>query len=143
MFQQIATTFDNIVISITILLLVLSLIIIVIISYMMINDLVNITAILTTLGYNNYTNALTFFSIFTPAWLLSMIISGFASGLIAQFMHKFLFTNLSLYVVVPFSWPAYITFGIAFTGIFALIFLWGLRWFKKSNLLNALKWQFI
>ena len=140
MFQQIATTFDNIVISITILLLVLSLIIIVIISYMMINDLVNITAILTTLGYNNYTNALTFFSIFTPAWLLSMIISGFASGLIAQFMHKFLFTNLSLYVVVPFSWPAYITFGIAFTGIFALIFLWGLRWFKKSNLLNALKW---
>lgn len=140
MFKQIAKTFDDIIISITILLLVLSLIIIVIISYMMINDLVNITAILTTLGYSNYTNALTFFSIFTPAWLLSMIISGFASGWIAQFMHTFLFTNLSLYVVVPFSWPTYITFGLAFTGVFALIFLWGLRWFKKSDLLNALKW---
>lgn len=140
MFKQIAKSFDDIVISITILLLTLSLIIIVIISYMMINDLVNVTAILTTLGYSNYKNALTFFSIFTPAWLLSMIISGFASGWIANFMHNFLFTNLSLYVVVPFSWSAYITFGLAFTGIFALIFLWGLRWFKKSNLLNSLKW---
>ena len=67
MFNQLSSTFDNIVIAITTLLIFLSIIIIMIIASMVINDLLRITAILTTLGYSNYKNALTFFSIFFPA----------------------------------------------------------------------------
>lgn len=140
MFNQLSSTFDNIVIAITTLLIFLSIIIIMIIASMVINDLLRITAILTTLGYSNYKNALTFFSIFCPAWLFSVIIAGPVSLVLNKIMEWFTFSNMSLFISIPFSWIAFVVMALAFTILFAGVFWWGLRWFKKNNLLNALKW---
>ena len=105
-----------------------------------INDLLKITAILTTLGYSNYKNALTFFSIFFPAWLFSVIIAGPVSLVLNKIMEWFTFSNMSLFISIPFSWIAFVVMALAFTMLFAVVFWWGLIWFKKNNLLNALKW---
>lgn len=140
MFRQLSNTFDDILIGITTLLICLSLIIIGIIATMVIDDLLKITAILTTLGYSNYQNALSFFAIFAPAWLISIIISGPISLLLNKLMEWFTFNNIALFITVPFNWIAFILVSLGVTGIFALVFIWGLRWFKKNNLLDALKW---
>lgn len=140
MFSQLSETFDNIMIAITALLISLSITIIIIISSMIINDLLKFTAILTTLGYSSRKNASLFFAIFIPSWLISVILMIPINIILNSLLHTFIFNTLFLFIEISFNWTAFAITSLVFAGIFGLIFLWGLKWFQKNNIVEALKW---
>lgn len=140
MFEQLSDTFNEIMFAITSLLILLSVIIVAIIAIMVISDLMKYTAILTTLGYSIFKNALILFSIFLPSWFFSALLTIPLTMFLNNFLQVFTFTNLSLLIATPFNWFAFGFVSISFLLLFGIIFISGMYLLKKTNILDALKW---
>ncbi|MDE5651580.1 MAG: hypothetical protein K2H80_00735, partial [Ureaplasma sp.] len=109
MYEELASTINNIAITCITLIFTLSVLIIIIIASLVVNEITRISAILSTLGYSLKTNTMIFFSIFVPCLFVSSIISYPLVLLLNLFIKNFILLNINIFIAFPFNIPAYFT----------------------------------
>lgn len=140
MFNNLSGTITQIEIIISIIFIVLSIIIILLLSWMLINDLIRIAALLKTQGYSDFANAMNFFSIFIPTLIFTAGLT-LPFTLLAFYLFKeFVFINIGVLLSTLINWWAYVLIILGFAAIFTGTFLIAMVFLKRMNLVEVLKW---
>lgn len=140
MFNNLSTTIEQIEAIIASIIIVLSLIMIMLISWMLMQDLIKIAALLKTQGYSDFSNAMNFFSMFIPTWLFTAILTIPFTYLALYFFKEFVFVNIGALLVSPVNWWAYVLIIVGLAGVYGVFFVLAMRFLKKVNIVEVLKW---